>query len=267
MIVVFIGCIRSLHADEARRTEFLRHADSRRARRRREQERLTFGGQETEKRTHLIQMLLSEQTVELVQNEQFYTRELQLAETVELLHARRRADNERGLFLERFDLPLDVRPTDERLHTDRQPCRLRQFTRDRRNLHRKLVRRREDERLCRAYGGLDAPHDGQEVGERLARPRRCLADEVLPRVRGRDKRRLNLRRCGNPALFERRRKALGHAERCKCCHIILQKTAHPSLPVRPPSAYNCRAGCMWVQGAQTDVPSPLHVRYAASASP
>ena len=222
MIVVFIGCIHARHTYEARRTEFLRHTDSRRARRRREQERLTFGGQETEKRTHLVQMLLAEQTVELVQNEQLHACEFQLAETVELLHTRRRTDNEGGLLLERFDLPLDVRPTDQSLHPDRQPCRLRQFTRDGCNLHRKLVRRREDERLCRTHGGVDALHDGQEVGERLARPRRCLTDQILSCTRGRDERRLDLRRRSDATLCEGGDEMLGHTERCKVHSLLLR---------------------------------------------
>ena len=178
-------------------------------------------GQEADHGAHLVQMLLAEQAVELVQNEQLHACEFQLAETVELLHARRRADNEGGLLLERFDLPLDVRPADQCLHTDGQLCRLRQFTRDRRNLHRKLVRRREDKYLCRTHRWGDALHDRQEVGERLARARRCLADEVLPCTRGRDECRLNLRGRGDAALCESGDEMLGHTERCKVHSLLL----------------------------------------------
>ena len=221
MIVVFMRIARPLHADEARREQLLCHPHGCRARCRREQEHLTVGGQEADHGAHLVQMLLAKQTVELVQNEQLHACEFQLAETVELLHARRRADNEGGLLLERFDLPLDVRPTDQSLHPDRQPCRLRQFTRDGCNLHRKLVRRREDERLCRTHGGGDALHDGQEVGERLARPRRCLADQILSCTRGRDERRLDLRRRSDATLCEGGDEMLGHTERCKVHSLLL----------------------------------------------
>ena len=140
---------------------------------------------------------------------------------MQLHDARRGADDERGLFLQRVNLPLHIRSADECLHTDREPRRRYELPRDAGNLHRELMCRREDEHLRRTHGGVDAHECGQEVGERLARSRRCLADQALARTRGRDERRLDLRGCRDAALCESGDEMLGHTERCKFHSLLL----------------------------------------------
>ena len=156
MIVVFIRITRPLHTDEPRSEKFLRHPYGSRARCRREKEHLTICGHKTDHGAYPVQMLLAKESVELVQNEQLYSRELQLAEAVQFLHTRCGADDERGLLLECFDLPLDVCPTDECLYADGEFRRLCEFARDGGDLHRKFVRRRENKCLCRAHSGIHA---------------------------------------------------------------------------------------------------------------
>ena len=109
IIVIFIRLIRTLHADEARGEQLLRHAHGSRACRRREKKRLPLRREESDKSTHIVEMLLAEESVELVQDEDLHTHEFQLTEAVQFLHARCRTDDEGRLLLECFDLPLDVR--------------------------------------------------------------------------------------------------------------------------------------------------------------
>ena len=223
IIVIFIRLIHTLHADEARGEQLLRHAHGSRACRRREKKRLPLRREESDKSTHIVEMLLTEESVELVQDEDLHTHEFQLTEAVQFLHARCRTDDEGRLLLECFDLPLDVRSADERLHPDRQSCRLYEFTRNSRDLHREFVRRCEDERLCRTHGRINACQQWQEIGKCLARPCRCLADQILSRIRSGDQCRLYLRRHRDAALCKRGREMLGHAERCKVHSLLLQK--------------------------------------------
>ena len=131
---------------------------------------------------------------------------------MQLHDARRGADDERRFFLQRVNLPLHIRPADECLHPDREPRRLYELTRNAGDLHCELVRRREDEYLRRAHGGVDAHECGQEVGERLARSRRCLADQALTRTRGRNHLLLDLRRLRDAARSQCRRERRGHAK-------------------------------------------------------
>ena len=131
---------------------------------------------------------------------------------MQLHDARRGADDERGLFLQRVNLPLHIRPADKCLHADREPRRRYELTRNACDLHRKLMCRREDEHLRRTHGGVDAHERGQEIGERLARSRRRLTDQVLTCARGRDERRLDLRRLRDAARSQCRRERRGHAK-------------------------------------------------------
>ena len=75
---------------------------------------------------------------------------------MQLHDARRGADNERGFFLQCVNLPLYIRPADECLHADREPRRRYELTRNACDLHRELMRRREDEHLRRTHGWIDA---------------------------------------------------------------------------------------------------------------
>ena len=83
------------------------------------------------------------------------------------------------------------------------------------------MRRCEDQRLYRAQRGINAREKRQKVGERLARPRRRLADQILSRIRSGNQSRLYLRRHSDAAFCESHRKNLRNTERCKCRHIIL----------------------------------------------
>ena len=81
--------------------------------------------------------------------------------------------------------------------------------------------RREDEHLRRTHGGVDAHERGQEIGERLARSRRRLTDQVLTCARGRYHLPLDLRRLRDAALCESGDEMLGHTERCKFHSLLL----------------------------------------------
>ena len=131
---------------------------------------------------------------------------------MQLHDARRGADDERRFFLQRINLPLHIRPADECLHTDREPRRRYELTCDAGDLHCELMRRREDEYLRRAHGGVDAHECGQEIGERLARSRRRLTDQVLTCARGRNHLPLDLRRLRDAARSQCRRERRGHAK-------------------------------------------------------
>ena len=212
MIVVFTRRLLHCRTDDAQCAEFLCRMHSRRSRCRREEEHLPLTGQEVQDGTHLRTVLLVEEAVELIEHTEAHLLQFQFAEAVQLHDARRRADDERRLFLQRVDLPLYIRPADEGLHADREPCRLNKIPRGARDLHRELMRRCENEYLCRAHGGVNAHECGQEVGERLARPRRSLADQVLACARGRNHLPLDLRRLRDAARSQCRRERLGHAK-------------------------------------------------------
>ena len=156
MIVVFTRRFLRRRTDDARRAELLRCLYSPCGRRRREQEHLPLTGQEMQCGTHLRAVLLAEETVELIEHTEAHLLQFQFAEAVQLHDARRGADDERRLFFQRINLPLHIRPADECLHADREPRRRYELPRDAGNLHRKLMRRREDEHLRRTHGWIDA---------------------------------------------------------------------------------------------------------------
>ena len=162
--------------------------------------------------THLRAVLLAEETVELIEHTEAHLLQFQFAEAVQLHDARRGADDERRFFLQCVNLPLHIRPADECLHPDREPRRLYELTRDAGDLHCELMRRREDEYLRCAHGGVDAHECGQEVGERLARSCRRLADQALAHTRGRNHLPLDLRRLRDAARSQCRRERRGHAK-------------------------------------------------------
>ena len=165
---------------------------------------------------HILDKAHLEHLVRLVEDDLVHAAESERPAPYMIKQPSRRADDELRMSAQLLLLSLDVRTTvdDNRADSELRPKRLGHVC----NLDRKLACGCNDKCLRDLALRFDLLKQGQKEGERLARARLCLCDDIAPRTHGRDCLLLHGGRRGNPLFFEQCTQRLRDTELVKMRH-------------------------------------------------